>query len=365
MNILIIAPLTPPYTGNALPIKLIYDHYNLNHTIKIANLNKESYKPGINSFKRIFEISKVFLKIIFNFRKCDLIYLTIAESFAGNLRDLVIYAITFPKRKKTIIHMLGGAAMKNILTTKKSIIFQLNKFFISRIGNVIVEGQMQANFFANVTTTEHIRIIPNFAQDFLFTNLKEIELNFNKAIPLKILFLSNMIEGKGYMELLNAFLQLNEFEKGQISIDFAGKFESLDDKNKFLYLLSPYSQLKYHGQVNGKEKIDLFGNAHIFCLPTYYQFEGQPFVIIEAYASGCVVITTNHSGIDQIFRNNINGFEVKKTSIDSLKEAIRFSLKQKTNLSNIAKHNLEYSLENFTEMTYLKNIDNVTNLYLK
>ena len=66
--------------------------------------------------------------------------------------------------------------------------------------------------------------------------------------------------------------------------------------------------------MNGTQKKDLYSNAHIFCLPTYYPWEGQPFCILEAYAAGCVVITTNHSGISQVFKDGINGIEVEKKS---------------------------------------------------
>jgi glycosyltransferase involved in cell wall biosynthesis len=63
----------------------------------------------------------------------------------------------------------------------------------------------------------------------------------------------------------------------------------------------------YHGDssaciiVDGPGKKNLFSEAHIFCLPTYYPYEGQPIAILEAFASGCVVITTNHSGISDFF----------------------------------------------------------------
>ena len=39
-----------------------------------------------------------------------------AESFAGNMRDLVIYNLCKKDLDKTYIHMLGGAGMKEILS---------------------------------------------------------------------------------------------------------------------------------------------------------------------------------------------------------------------------------------------------------
>ena len=66
----------------------------------------------------------------------------------------------------------------------------------------------------------------------------------------------------------------------------------------------------------------LFAAAHVFCLPTYYPYEGQPLSILEAYASGCVVVTTNHSGIRDVFKPEENGYEVEKKSAESIAQVL-------------------------------------------
>ena len=63
-------------------------------------------------------------------------------------------------------------------------------------------------------------------------------------------------------------------------------------------------------QVEGEEKRNLLKQSHIFCLPTFHKFEGQPISILEAYASGCIVLTTANGGINEIFKNGTNGFLV-------------------------------------------------------
>jgi len=153
MKILFIAPLPPPVTGNSLAAKVFFDELVKNHQVEVINLNKDSFKSGAISFDRIIQIANI-LKIVWNKKKdTDIIYFTISESLAGNIKDLFVYLICFKKLKQMIVHMLGGAGMKNILD-KKGIQYRLNKFFISRLGGILVEGQVQSDTFSGLLSPD-------------------------------------------------------------------------------------------------------------------------------------------------------------------------------------------------------------------
>ncbi len=51
-------------------------------------------------------------------------------------------------------------------------------------------------------------------------------------------------------------------------------------------------------------------------------FEGQPISILEAYASGCAVITTGQHGIRDVFADGVNGFEAAAGSVGSIAAAL-------------------------------------------
>jgi glycosyltransferase involved in cell wall biosynthesis len=44
-------------------------------------------------------------------------------------------------------------------------------------------------------------------------------------------------------------------------------------------------------------------------------FEGQPISVLEAYAAGCVVVTTGQRGTRDVFADGVNGFEVAAGSL--------------------------------------------------
>ncbi|RKD20439.1 hypothetical protein BCY91_02145 [Pelobium manganitolerans] len=345
-RILIIAPLPPPMTGNSLPVKILYDNLKQENDVEVINLSKSSYSAGINSLSRIIQIFKIFGQVYRKGRNKDLIYFTISESFAGNLKDILLYLLLKRKLKVTVIHMFGGAGMKRILDKKSGLQFYLNSFFLNRLRAIIVEGQTQADFFAKVVDPRKIHVVNNFAENYLFNTKSAISAKFQEDCPIRVLFISNFIYGKGYKEIVEAYALLDKEQQRKTAIDFAGGFGSIESKKIFLNSIKNFENLHYHGLVSGNEKQQLYHKAHVFCLPTYYPYEGQPFCILEAYASGCVLVTTNHSGIKDVFQDKKNGFEARKMDVESLKNIFEIISNSK-NLFEIANSNYEYACKHY------------------
>ena len=108
-----------------------------------------------------------------------------------------------------------------------------------------------------------------------------------------------------------------------------------------MQLITQAESIHYHGTVRGEEKRRLLRDAHVLCLPTYYPYEGQPISILEGYASGCAVITTDHSGIfDVVFKPGVNGLAVEKRSAESLRNAIIHAVEAREEMAQMARNNL-------------------------
>lgn len=352
MRILFIAPLPPPVNGQSLASEIFLKEIVKTNEVELVNMAKKRPKNLINKLSRFGEVAKFLIKIFNKRKNGDLIYLTISESFAGNIKDFFIYLICFRKLNKMIVHMLGGAGMKSMLE-KRGLQYKLNKFFISRLKGVIVEGKTRASTFSGLISINKIHIVPNFAEDFLFVSEKEIRDKFSNIYPLRILFLSNLLFGKGHNELADAYLSLKDEIKEKVRIVFVGGFESDNQKKEFLRKVNEQKGLVYHGNfVSGDKKKALYCESHIFCLPTYYPYEGQPISILEAYATGCVVITTKHSGIPDIFSDYVNGFAVKKGSINSLTLIIEKIVKDNKSLPDMAITNRNIAYDKYRTSIY-------------
>ncbi|MDA2928572.1 glycosyltransferase family 4 protein [Acidobacteria bacterium AH-259-O06] len=350
MKILFIAPVPPPITGHALAAKVFLDELTIGHKVDVINLNKDSLKDGEVSFKRIAEVAKIFMDVWRNRKDADIIYFTISESFAGNIKDLFIYLICFKSLSKMYIHLHGGSIGK-LLFDRHRILSGINKIFIKRLAGVIISGESHRNIFESMIPKNIIHVAPNFAQDYLFLTEREIIEKFSNNKTLRILFIGNLIQKKGYNEIIDAFFKLDDKFKSMVRIDFAGRFESESQRTIFLDKIIGVEQIRYHGVVDDVEKKSLFSQAHAFCLPTCF-LEGQPVSILEAYASGCVVITTGQSGIRDIFTDGLNGFEVQERSPDSLKVVLEKIIEKPENLIKIAISNRTIAGEKYRTSSY-------------
>ncbi len=356
MKILFIAPLPPPITGHSLAAKVLLDELEKNHTVNTVDLSKNSFKEGIDGFKRILEVVGILKEVWQKKRGCGILYLTISESFAGNIKDIFIYILCFRSLPKMFIHLHGGS-IKRLLWDKHPLLASVNRFFIKRMAGVIITGKSHLPVFQDTIPAGKIHIVPNFAQEYVFASGKQIADKFNLK-PLRILYMSNLIPKKGYNELADAFLGMNEELRSKICIDFAGSFDSEKDKLIFMKKISNYKQVQYHGIVSDQQKKDLFSQAHIFCLPTSY-FEGQPISILEAYASGCVVLTTGQSGIRDIFTDRINGFEIEPESPESIRERIAELIDKREVLVKIASHNFLSAKEKYRISIHTNAVENI------
>ena len=124
-----------------------------------------------------------------------------------------------------------------------------------------------------------------------------------------------------------------------------------------------YPNIIYHGDVCRNQKKQLFSKAHIFILPTLYA-EGQPVSILEAYASGCAVITTGQKGIMDIFQDLINGYVVEPNSVNALNEILLKLPMKNYELTKVAINNLKMASTEFREKTFISKLSKVIKFVL-
>jgi glycosyltransferase involved in cell wall biosynthesis len=365
MKIVFIGPLPNPVTGQSLACRVLLRSLEVQHQVVLVDLSKKEFRQGISSASRLWEVLGVLRQVWRARDGAAAIYLTVSESFAGNVKDLAIYGLCFSRLRHMVIHLHGGAGMSRIMRGEIPPLRTLNAFFLKRLGGVIVLGKAHLDIYRGIVADARLHIVPNFAEDELFTTPELIDLKFHHTHPLRLLFLSNLLPGKGHEELIDAFLGLKPHVKGSIRLDLAGGFETTHQKEAFLAKIAGVEQIQYHGTVGGARKKTLFNEAHLFCLPTYYPYEGQPISILEAYASGCAVMTTDHSGIPDVFADDVNGFQVKPRSVADVRSVIERAAADPEILHRMARTNFETAQTRYRTSQYQRAVTQVIDAVAK
>lgn len=116
--------------------------------------------------------------------------------------------------------------------------------------------------------------------------------------PVEIVYAGKLINAKGVPWLLRA-MQTIESNNWRLHIVGGGSGEEKDECMRMARELGERAHI--HGQIPQARLAEIFRQAHIFVLPSF--FEGLPLVVLEALASGCRVVATDLPGVIDVAGN--------------------------------------------------------------
>ena len=157
--------------------------------------------------------------------------------------------------------------------------------------------------------------------------------------PVQLLFLSNLVESKGYLEVLRAAALLKQ-RGTAVHVHLAGEFRTSPDDDvvtsprhaatlvsELTASLGITSDVTLHGLVGEWDKQRLLERCDVLVLPTYFRYEGQPISIIEAMAAGLPVVSTRYRAIPDLVSDRETGVLVDDTRDTTLADAIAWVIR--------------------------------------
>jgi glycosyltransferase involved in cell wall biosynthesis len=346
MNIVMIGPFPNPINGCSLANKILYRFLqNSGNKITFINTSTQTLSSRQGNF---FSVKK-FLSFLINYTdihkiiKADVVYITPGQTFFGLTKYSPFMSFALLLNKPYVLHLHGnylGNEYKQLKGLKK-IIF---KKYINKCSAAIVLSDSLRTNFKDLLHPSKVFVVENFVEDYLLTQPK----NPKKTDVLKILFLSNLLREKGIIVLLES---LNLLEKKGIKYEahLAGHIENNLSNEINSYLINLKKNVTYHGPIYGEKKHNLLEYCNVFVLPTYYSMEGQPISILEALATGNIIITTKHAGIPEIVGDKHGYFIPLKDHIAlaNILEKISYDIKKEMSL--FSESNRKYARLRFTE----------------
>ena len=326
-------------------------------------------KAGEFNFIRALYTLKNILQVWFLLPGIENVYIIISTSLWGFFRDFLLIFPSMILSKRIILHLHGGGYLDFYIRQPKAIQKAI-KLVLTNVETIIVEGKLLLRQFEFLPTYPNkLIVVPN---GLPYNMLPEKGEPKRLSSPVSILYMSNLIESKGYLDVLAACKILHHDYKIPVICHFCGSFvqtivsdetSSVNElKNRFIDLIHEWGLddiVKYHGNVYGNYKKEIFAEANILVLPTYYPWEGQPISIIEALAYGIPVITTNFKGIPELVVDNYNGYLIKPKSPIDIAKKIAYLWKQPDLYFNFSKQSKEDYLRKYTTEKFVDSMASI------
>lgn len=372
-EIVLIGPLPPPYVGQSISFQMLVDGMKEDHipyTVVDLSGKRKSY-GGAASWARALE----YIKILFDyFRKSILgkktIYVTIAQSRHGFFRDFVIIWFAYLKGHRIVCHLKGGN-YDNFYEAQQKCMRWIIRRTLLRVDNILVLGKRLRNMYNfEPRLKDKICVVSNGLPFALNKATEPKILPADKSKPIRLLYLSNLIESKGYLDLLEVVRILIKEHKIPVECHFCGLFlaNKPDDAlvrdavhgrklfEEFVATNNLEKNVTYCGVVSGEEKNRELRDAHFFVLPTNYNNEGQPVSIIEAMAFGDVVVSTDYRAIPDMVEHEKTGLLVPYGQPKAIAQAIAETTANPEMYSKMSKATLEHFQKHFTREAHLNRI---------
>ena len=243
--------------------------------------------------------------ILANISKAQTIMVNISSLKGTYLIFPLILLIAKIFRKKIAFRMFAGNLkyyLSNRTTIRKFIIFCLKRTDIA--------------FFETKELIEYFSAFKIKTAWFPNARKREADKKSDEEInnyQNRFAFMAHVKKEKGIDELIAAFKKLPK----KYSVDLYGTVVGYDIK----YLQG--ENYHYKGLLQPSDVFKTLRDYDALILPTHWQGEGYPGIIIEAFSIGVPCISTYWGGIPEIVANGQNGFLIQPGDIDALVAAVK------------------------------------------
>jgi glycosyltransferase involved in cell wall biosynthesis len=232
---------------------------------------------------------------------------SVSPTLLGHMRDrlIVLPSLRPDQRIIAVVHWGSfDSLFRSTLTSASA------RRLVERVRGIVFLEKTLADRCAEWIPDEKRLVVPNTIRAELVCSEAELaakrEFRMGRSV-MRILFVSNMIRSKGYLDVVRSLPGL--VDRGvDLQADFAGGWESSEAATEFENELSASglsTRVRHHGLVRDPERLrKLYLGADVFVLPTYYSTEAQPLAVLEALAAGTPIVTTRHASLPAMVRDS-------------------------------------------------------------
>ncbi len=329
-TILVTAPYFPPYGGGleryALEIsKLLSEHYNVVVVTSGERLGEDAleHQGDIKIYRLSYGIKicntpfsfKWFSKIrkIIKNTKPDLINIHMPVPGIGDVAFLVSMGIP-----KIITYHSGSISKGYSVWSIFTYIYErfLLGYFLSNAKRIICSSDYVRYGFLKRYLSKTVTITPG-------VDIERFHPDLNKKTEyISILFVAGLGKTETYKGLTNLINSIKEIvnERKDVILNVVGDGDLREEYENYASSIGLAENVKFWGRLDGDKLVEKYQKSHIFVSASTN--ESFSMVILEAMASSLPIIAFDVGGTSQMIEDGKNGYLLKCTNVDNLKEKI-------------------------------------------
>ena len=318
---LLVGDLPPPEHGSALSFQtLCRELGRRGYRCRVIDLSRHrDSAPSRMSWARSAEMPGVLWRFLAGLvERHRRVYIIISQSRAGFVRDMLMVWSASLLGCDVVVHVRGGN-YDGFYRGQSRLWRFLIRATLRRTRRIIaLSERLRGMYEFDPVVLKRVAVVPNGPPTALPGKARIWAPSADRTV--RLLYLSNLIQSKGYAHVLQAAALLWQESALQFELVFAGRFmRSADDEvamsaaeaeRRLLARIEAEGLggvVHYTGPVSGAAKRRLLETSDFLLLPTNYRHEGQPVSIIEAMAHGCVVIATDFRAIPDMVVDGTTG----------------------------------------------------------
>ncbi len=311
--------------GQTIKTKILYDEL-----LKATNWDIRK----VDTYLRKFHPVKLLLKSII----CCLSTKNIIVLLSGNGMKfyfplLSFFSIAFRAR---VFHVVIGGNLNEYIKKYPSFKKYLNTFCINWVETQNLKNSLEKVGILNC------EVLPNFKR---LDIAKESDILLNPVEPFKLCTFSRVIKEKGIEDAIYAIKKVNDENGGELcKLDIFGSIDE-NYKNRLNELLDyAGNSVKYCGQVPFEKSMEVLKSYYALLFPTYWDGEGFPGTVIDAFSAGLPVIATNWNSNSEIIKHMKTGIIYEREVCD-LASIIIWSISHIEEMTKMRKNCLQEAIK--------------------
>ena len=355
-KVLMAGVVPPPIHGQSLATKALFEA-NLAPIRKILipiNSSQSLDKVGKLSLTKISGLLVIILKTWVSWireRPPILYYTAGSGAWVPFFRDVLFLGLCRPLFKRTLIHFHSGDL--NDFLQKSSFRTWLGRQIYGRGAWTLRLGP---NCPAPIYPTNRVLEIPNGIASPLSPSKKIASPN------LRILFLGNLFESKGVIDLLQGVRLFAENEHRNILLSLVGGWADSSSRQRIeMHIANLPANVNCPSPrpMHGEEKWNALANHDVLVFPSYYERENLPLVVIEAMAASLPTIASNWRGIPSLIEDGENGLLVPTSNPSAIATALHQFFAEPDLAASMGKRARKKFEEQFTLDHFLANMKQI------